>query len=490
MSGRKQCEVQDVLAQGARARKATADNLECSINSNSRKIEAADRELENQKISAPTERLNEEAIKMFGNEAEKQVKACEELARKLANLKGHDAEKMQLQGDLGRLKQELGACDQEANAILWAISDKYAGYCDAEYNRAQRLKRRYQDLGLKFKALDREMNHLASKAQSDVNNAKAMKQQLKAYQEAIAQMNVMAKNKAAADALKSQLEDSVNSISAKWARKFLQSRYEALNNKIDIIMTKSDTQIIKEAPAVQNELNQFIAELNEKIAVYETQKADAESLKKQALEITDNAFMDPMDYFKNGEKAKGIALFNYLERYEKVSFASDYEEIMAKAKIAMDEEHFLEAQKLYKMAYNKAAEARDHALDIQENMIKCMQLAKGIQDVMHGEMKYDVKTIINNGNPLDGFNIACSIGDEKIDFNIVYDKDGKPVIDVDHQESKSGSCGASWQGIAQAMHKKGVPVTDVKKNGQSILKGSTLPVGGGGNVPGVQKLKQ
>lgn len=66
--------------------------------------------------------------------------------------------------------------------------------------------------------------------------------------------------------------------------------------------------------------------------------------------------------------------------------------------------------------------------------------------------------------------VTSMVGDEIIDFDkIDIDDDGNYIVNIDHKESRSGTCGSSWKNIVAKMRSAGVPMTDVKKSGVSIL---------------------
>ena len=83
---------------------------------------------------------------------------------------------------------------------------------------------------------------------------------------------------------------------------------------------------------------------------------------------------------------------------------------------------------------------------------------------------YDVNSEIIDENPDKGFRITCQAGDEIIDFNNVnIDEDGRVIVDIDHTEAVGGTCKNTWPKIVKNLREAGIPVTDITKNGSSIL---------------------
>ena len=299
------------------------------------------------------------------------------------------------------------------------------------------------------------------------------------YEEAISDMNQTAKNKTDADTLKTKMAQIMNGLESKWAHKFLNEDYRKLQKSVESIMEKNDVAVLKEGPAVLSIANEFAAKLVELKTEYEKAMQDADNLREQAEALTRSGYVDPVDFRKNGEKAKQIHLFAYLKKYRDTPYEAEFEKLMEAAAEAEEQdttEGYIKAQELYKKAYAKAEEGRNYALNLQEQMIKGDQMAAAIDSVMYFDLKYNVESTLINGNSADGFRVVCSSGGEKITFDIKYDEDGNPKIALDHKENVSGTCKHSMEGIAKAMRSKGVTITNITKNGQTIL-GPEVTVG-------------
>ena len=69
-------------------------------------------------------------------------------------------------------------------------------------------------------------------------------------------------------------------------------------------MEKNDVSVLKEGPAVLSIANEFAAKLVELKTGYEKAMQDADNLREQAERLTISGYVDPIDFRKNGEKAK------------------------------------------------------------------------------------------------------------------------------------------------------------------------------------------
>jgi len=82
-----------------------------------------------------------------------------------------------------------------------------------------------------------------------------------------------------------------------------------------------------------------------------------------------------------------------------------------------------------------------------------------------------------NDNPLNGFKVYTRNGDI-INFDEVKVDNGEVKINLDHIERAAGSCGIKWDSLKKIFNKEGIPITDVTKNGYSVIYKNR---GGSGN---------
>lgn len=473
MSGKKSCEVVDLLERGLKARDMTNDFLNRSLDDHQSSILKDSEALRDiQKKLGPLESLSEEATAMFGEEGRKQANMCGALREKIMGLSVNEESANNCVKKMRGLDKEVRDCDDEAASIRRAIASKY-DYCDDEYRRAKVLKQRYENLAAERRHLNAEMQTASSKASSVLRNAKAETERFEEIRKAVREMNSMAENRKAANELRGKMEQAWRGIPQDWAKKFFATRQAELKEKLSAINGKSDEVTIREAPALKSEIDSFRSELAEKIAVWKREKGEAEEVWHQTETVVSSDFVDPWDYNDNPEKPKKSKLFSYIGNYEKKDYEKEYDEKIAQAKKAMSEDRFIDAKKAYEAAKVIADEACSYALELQERMIKKFELAAAIEDVMY-KMNYGTDFITIDDNSSKGFRIVCRAGSEVIDFTrIDYDKNGNPIVEVDHKEPDSGDCHKSWQSLTKAMRQQGIPLTDVKKNGRSIIAAAT-----------------
>ena len=104
-------------------------------------------------------------------------------------------------------------------------------------------------------------------------------------------------------------------IDQAFADKFFHDEYVELKNDIKISLDKSDEVFLEGATVVLQKLSAFIGKLNNRIAEYHQQKADADDMANNAKELLKRGFITPEDYLQEGLDGEKTALFEYLDKY-------------------------------------------------------------------------------------------------------------------------------------------------------------------------------
>lgn len=476
MSGKKSTEVADLLQQGWAARELTNNRLDDAIRKYAESVLKDNKELSGLQAQAgASETLNSDANGMFGTEGQKKVQEAATLLHKLQSAVIVEKNAKESAQELKRFAADLRKYDSEAADIRRAIANKY-DYCNREYTQASALKKKYEKLAADRRALENALKREAAVAHDVLLEAQKVFSQFEAVNKAVRDMNVMAANRKQAEAIRKQITEYKQGIDGKWANKFWQQEYSALMQKTEQALRMSDAQLIEEAADIQGQLNTFSSRLIARIAQWEQEKQAALDAERKAALITEEGFVDAFNFSNDGDTAERIKLFEYIPYYRECDAEQRYNDKCSKATQMMQSENFVEAKKLYEEAGNIASEARDIALALQESTIKTTQLTEAICDVMEKDLHYDVEiTEINGHDCADGLRLVCKAGDEIIDFTrIDYDEQGNPVVDIDHTESYSGNCRASWKDITKALRKNGIPITDVRLSatGESVLADS------------------
>lgn len=470
MSGRKSSEVANVLAAGEKVRKHSNDVIFRQIEKDRESIIADSNTIEKLKKDVPRDvALSEETIKMMGKKAKDTFEQYQKLLKEIDNANIPMDDVSALINDLEKIKKCQSDADVEAGKIRRAITHKH-DYCTPEYEQAQQLVKVYKECSDKQKQIQDEVMELAQNTRNILHEVQGKKNQLNTLTEQIAEMNDMAQKRMASDEQRNSLRQTSANINAKQAEKFLKDEFSQIKIQVENLINSADDVVLKEFSSVYGELKGFCVKLQEKYEKWLQEKKDAESLLKNIEELEDISYFNPIEYYNNGDQGEKEALFAYLKTYTgDVEYDNNAREKLEAAKNLLEAEKFADCMKVLQDAQNIVLQARDTALKLQENMLQKTELAGAIQDVMC-ELKYDTVLEPIDGNPNNGYRVTSKVGDEVIDFDkIDIDDDGNYIVNIDHKESRSGTCGSSWQNIVARMRSQGVPMTDVKKNGISVL---------------------
>ena len=475
MSGRKQSEVAAVLKQGEQARSMTDEIIRNAILNGKNIITTSSNKLKNiiEKATKNNASVDSDSKELFKEKADSLQKDFDDTKNSVLNAMFDDNKANKIENEFNKLRKDIADCDRKAADIRESIKNKYGGYCDAEYAQAKQLVKEYKNIRNKMQALEKEMTEIARQADEVVNKAEAQNEKIEALKSQIENMNSTAKLQKESSALRKKMQDTYEAVNKKWADKFFKGEYEKLGSSIKEFVNKDDESVLSEGTAVYGELSDFTNKLNNRIAQYQQEKSDAEHLYESISECEKTEFYDPVDYQNKGDVAKKIPVFAYIKEYAKEDLKKSYDKLMDEAYDLMDEEKFVEAATVMRGADTEIKAAIDKARELQERMLKSADLAYSIAEVMH-DMHYDINAETIDGNPENGFRIICSYGDEVIDFdNVQVDEGGNVIVSLDHHEGGSGiTCEHTWDDIRKKMVEAGLPVTDVKKNGFSILRRS------------------
>lgn len=470
MSGKKSCEVAAVLKQGEQARKFTDDIYSKEITDCYGRYRAVLADMSTIKNSAQkvTATLDTPAQEMFGAEGKKFFAEFNQIKDSLSLQVVEDKGKF-ISRELASLDKKLEQADNQAEDIRAAIRHK-DWYCDAEYAQAQQLVRTYNNLRTERVNLERRTKKFLSDEGKKLSSMSADFSRLKNLSEQLAKMNVTAKKRKEADAFRKELKDVLATVDGQNAEKFFRDEFAALQKNTSQANSLSDEALLSSFQKYYSAVTDFQSRLTERVALWNKQKADAQELFAQMEREVAQNFNDPIDRYNEEKNAPIINLFDYLKTFGGKDLKAKYTDLRDKAAKLIAQEKFLESMVVMNSAIELGQAANQEALALQENMLKKLELAGAIQDVME-DLRYDTSLQIMNDNPNDGFKITCSIGDETIDFQRVdIDLEGKIVVDVDHTEGKGSNCSGAWNNISKRLNEVGIPLTEVRlANGNSVL---------------------
>lgn len=470
MSGKKDWEVAAVLKQGEKVRKMTDDIFSREITDCYGRYREILKDVTNIKRSAEntTAELDGDAKEMFGVDGQKLVKEFAQVKKSLTEQSTTDKGKS-VTAELAQLDKKLAEADAKAESIRDAIRNK-SWYCDEEYEQARSLLWTYEGLRADRVKLEQRMKKILSDENQRVSSMRAESSRLKNLAEQIANMNAMAKKRKQADAFRKELQNSLDAVNASNAEKFFASDFAALKKETAQVISCGDDAVLASFQKQYAAITDFQARLAESVALWQKQKDDAQTLFEQMERVAAQNFFDPIDQYNEDKNGQRINLFDYLKIFGGKDLGGQFSRQLKEAANLIRQEKFLESMPIMTAAIDLAEAARQEVLTLQEAMLKKLELAGAIQNVMD-DLRYNTDVEILNDNPNDGFKIKCDIGDEIINFDRVdIDADGNVVVNVDHKEGKGSNCAGAWSEIAKRLNDVGIPLTDVRMaNGISVL---------------------
>lgn len=234
------------------------------------------------------------------------------------------------------------------------------------------------------------------------------------------------------------------------------------------ILLGDDASVVIGFNAMQAKVGVFNSKLNEKHKEFlEAQNRAKSDLDETYALITKGKFYDPIEYAKKQDKAESMHIFDFLNSYAGGEFVGEIDKQFKSAKSAFKKENFNEVHKIMKSVTKVISKAHEKATLLQEEKLRMIQMMVDLKEVL---LSFNYKVKLEK-QPNGTFKLRAIAGDEVIDMEIDNESGG---VKIDHKESMSGTCGATWKEIRQACHNNGILFQDVKKDGVSVIFGDTL----------------
>lgn len=462
MSGRKSSEVVDLLSSGERIRREILSNSYKNINNilkkNNEVILKIERGLQILKEAYPDLPKDEKGtyekdIKIIENNL-KEIKKWQESVKILQNIV--------IEEEVFRIDKEFSQMDEEAKNLRKSIANK-SWYCDREYEEARELVREYEKLKKRVYELNGETEKIYNKNSEtlekstiNINNKDELKQQIKYL-----------KNRIEADNHKEQIEKELKSIDSVLANKFLFEDYKKLKTRTEKFISEN---IIEGINKGSGEIYKGISEFKN-LLIYEKEKFDLKKERAQREFKNLKEYVDILSYrdiesLLKSEEGEIVDIFTFQERYCKKNIKNEYLREIAEIKNLIEREKFEESFEKIEKIRGVVEESSINTSKTYERLLKEQSMVEKIVGATF-ELGYDVDV---KGDSVEGYRVEATLGDEVINFDkISIDEEGKPVIDLDHEEGVSGTCGNTMEKLMRALQNEGIFITDITKNGRSVI---------------------
>lgn len=463
MSGRKAGEVSALLKQGTQTRKAGAANFERNLHDFLNIVPNNKSQFNN--IYDEVQR----ASCRFSADAEKEcAEECGQLKKRLTSLQQslhkETFDTSFAQNKAAEYRQKFAALDARAERIHDSIRGK-DWYCDDEYRDAGKLLKDYKDLTRQQSGEESAFKMKIADSNQALSRAKVCRQQLQEIMNAAEALDkkardvVQLRNKASE--AKTFIQSLLDTIEKPIAEKFMPNEYQAALSAAQAYLQGNDAAIVAGFNTVQNQLSLFKQQLAERFAAFQAEKAAAESAFSETYALlTKDTFYNPLEYAKKQENAEPVHLFDFLNTYAAGEFVADIDGYFKQAKEALTAERFDNVHRLLGSISPLITEAAAKAALVQEEKLRTIYNMVNLRDALMS-LNYKVKMAMQG----DSITVTASAGDEVI----TMEAEAGGGLKIDHHESVSGGCAATWQEIQKACKDHDFLLQDVKKDGKSVI---------------------
>lgn len=459
MSGRSRASVSQVLANGRQLRQELNRNLNNNINSNIDKNKNAIFNLEKMQNVANEISLDiDSEIKDRGD-----IKELEEIIKKFENEKAK-IKKMRPETLFDEIskKERIETEIENLNKQIEEISKR--AYWDRwdDYDEANRINSQYWAENNKLNTLPAEINRKLKINTQRVFEAESILRNLESIQKEfkIKTKNIINSNKF------DYVKELFDNIDKNIAQKFMSDEYKNLEKEF---FSTDKNNIESKFNFLKSNLENFTEELRNRYNTFIFKKEKAESMFKEFEETQSSYNLNNIEsYIKNQEDL--MDMYTFAETYKvngvsKENFQGNFNRI----KKLLQEEKFDEAYLLTKKANEDLIKEQNILNKEYERILKQTEYAKRVAEAVRDAGYKKIKISSSEDGIQDGINIKLTIGDEIIDFEPRINSEGKYSLDIDHTESVSGTCQNKMKEVMKILLGKGILISDIIKEGQSLV---------------------
>ena len=459
MSGRSRASVSQVLANGKQLRQELNRNLNNNINSNIDKNKNAIFNLEKMQNMA-----NEMSLDIDSEIKDRDdIKELEEVIKKFENEKAK-IKKMRPETLFDEIskKERIEEKIESLNKQIEEISKRSFWDRWDDYDEANRINSQYWVENDKLNTLPKELNRKLQINTQRVLEAENILRNLESIQKEfkIKTKNIINSNKFA------YVKELFDNIDKNIAQKFMSDEYKSLEKEF---FSADKNNIESKFNFLKSNLENFTEELRNRYNTFLFKKEKVESMFKEFEEAQSSYNLNNIEsYIKNQEDL--MDMYTFAETYKvngvsKENFQGNFNRI----KKLLQEEKFDEAYLLTKKANEDLIKEQNILNKEYERILKQTEYAKRVAEAVRDAGYKKIKISSSEDGIQDGINIKLTIGDEIIDFEPRIDSEGKYSLDIDHIESVSGTCQNKMKEVIKILLGKGILISDIIKEGQSLV---------------------
>jgi hypothetical protein len=458
VSGYSRATVSQVLANGRQLRQELNRNLNNNINNNINKNKNSIFNLE--KIQNIANEMSLDIDSEIKNRDD--IKELEEVIKKFENEKAK-IKKMRPETLFDEIskKEKIETEIESLNKQIEEISKRAYWDSYSDYNEANRINNQYWAENNKLNTLPAEINRKLQINTQRVFEAESILRNLESIQKEfkIKTKNIINSNKFA------YVKELFDNIDKNIAQKFMSDKYKSLEKDF---FSADKNNIESKFNFLKSNLETFTEELANRYNTYLFKKEKAESIFKEFSEVQREYNLNSIEsYIKNKEDL--IDMYSFAETY-KVNGVSkeNFEKNFNKINSLLQEEKFDEAYLLTEKANEDLIKEQNILNKEYERILKQTEYAKRVAEAGR-DAGYNIKISVSEDGIQDGINIKLTMGDEIIDFEPRIDTEGNYSLDINHVESVSGTCQHKMTEVMKNLLGKGILISDIIKEGQSLV---------------------
>lgn len=473
MSGRKACEVASILNESEAIQKDIFSSYKNDISKDINSIKKM-----NTSISSNKQHIEEYKLKEFQDvkkelpiEAENIESQLDELKKSMLTV---DMENIgEFEDEQQEIESEIDDSNKKASSLRVKIKNS-PHYVDKEYKEALEVKNKLNTSKVEYQELKHKVNRVESKSSETEHKVASKIEDLNYLEGEVSRLddeaNIIKNIRNEADELKKSIDNSVNDIDADKAEKFEKKRFVNLEQDLVNFNSLSNEEVIKVYAVFSASITSLKSDYSQKYNEWLAKKNYSEKLLN---DISEQGFKEELillDDIVNGNDVK-VSKLAYYDEYKKSDKLDEFNLILTEARDALGKENFEVCNGLLdnaKILYENISNETD---TIREHIEASANLAFKIRKIMLSDdinfRKAHLELI--DGNPINGFKLECQNGDTINFEEIKFDESGDLIINLDHIENTGGTCGVRWEKMQKVFNAQGIPLTDVKKNGNSVI---------------------
>ncbi len=472
MSGRKGWEVASVLNETEEVQSRIFDSYKKEIDSDISEIEKNNKTIQEniETISNynPDTTLIEEELE---DEMKNLTHNIKTLKKSIVKLSKIDTDK--LKNELDKIETEIKSLNKQSEKLREKIKQKAGHYMNAEYDKATQIRDNINKLTTIYQKLKHNIKsskHTSTQIKEESISKLHIKEDIdKEIDRLNQQANRIQKIRNEANSLKQEILNILNSIDTEKANKFVADEYKNLLTKIEEFNLLSDKEVINRFPTISVEITKLKNSYEEKYNEWLSQKRYSEELLKDIKEMGENKELVLVEKILEGSN-ESISKLEYYDHYKNSTTQKEFFDLIREAQNSIENEEFQDANTILGKAKQLYEEISDKADKLRENIEASINLAFKIRKIMLNDLMFSrAKLVAIDDNFVNGFRLECQNGDTINFEEIRFDEDGKVIVNLNHIENTNGTCGVRWEKMQKVFNEKGIPLTDVTKNGKSVI---------------------